>query len=168
MRDLPAGDSAGADLRKGVVRRLFGSEKLRFLVVGGWNTLFAYGMLWVLDSLLHDHLHYTLIITLNWIVGVTQNLFTFKLFVFRTKGSWLKEYLRSYVVYGAGFLLNLAIVSGIMELLRPSDIPVHLGSATLTIPKLMIAALPALLIVTVVSYVGHKYFTYRRPPQADR
>lgn len=121
-------------------------EKLRFLVVGGWNTLFGYGMLWILDGLLHDHVHYTLILTLNWVIGVTQNLFTFKLLVFRTRGDWLKEYLRSYVVYAGAFMLNLAIVAAIMELWHP---------------RLVIAQLPALAVVTVVSYVGHKYFTYR-------
>jgi len=121
-------------------------EKLRFLVVGGWNTAFGYGMLWILDSLLHARLHYTLILTLNWVIGVTQNLFTFKLLVFRTKGNWLKEYLRSYVVYAGSFVLNLAIVSLIMEVWRP---------------RLVIAQLPALVVVTVISYLGHKYFTYR-------
>jgi putative flippase GtrA len=121
-------------------------EKLRFLVVGGWNAAFSYGMLWILDSLLHDRLHYSLILTLNWVIGVTQNLFTFKLLVFRTRGNWLKEYLRSYVVYAGSFALNLAIVAVIMELWRP---------------RLVIAQLPALVVVVTISYFGHKYFTYR-------
>jgi putative flippase GtrA len=167
MSDRLVDERGAADPRVSVVRRLLGSEKVRFLLVGGWNTLFAYGMLWVLDSLLHARLHYTLIVTLNWVIGVTQNLFTFKLFVFRTKGSWLKEYLRSYVVYIAAYVLNLAIISLVMELLRPSDLVLAIGATSLTVPKLMVAALPALLIVTVVSYVGHKYFTYRRSPGAS-
>jgi putative flippase GtrA len=121
-------------------------EKLRFLVVGGWNTVFSYGMLWVLDALLHARLHYTLILTINWVIGVTHNLFTFKLFVFRTRGNWLTEYLRSYVVYAGTFVLNLAIVAVIMELWRP---------------RLVIAQLPAIAVVTIISYVGHKYFTYK-------
>lgn len=126
-------------------------EKLRFLVVGGWNTLFSYGMLWILDALLHARLHYTLILTLNWVIGVTHNLFSFKLLVFRTRGNWLKEYLRSYVVYAGSFLLNLAIVAAIMEMWHP---------------KLVIAQLPALFVVTIISYVGHKYFTYRTVEQS--
>ncbi len=125
-------------------------EKARFLVVGAWNTLFGLGTLWILDSLLHSRLHYTLLLTINWVIGVTQNLFTFKLLVFRTKGNWLKEYLRSYVVYAGGFVLNLAIVAVIMEVWRP---------------RLIIAQLPAIAVVTIVSYVGHKYFTYRTTDQ---
>ncbi|MDO8916264.1 MAG: GtrA family protein [Coriobacteriia bacterium] len=121
-------------------------EKLRFLVVGGWNTLFSYGMLWVLDAFLHARLHYSLILTVNWIIGVTHNLFTFKLLVFRTRGNWLKEYLRSYVVYAGSFALNLAIVAVIMELWAP---------------RLVIAQLPAIVVVTIISYLGHKHFTYR-------
>lgn len=121
-------------------------EKVRFLVVGGWNVVFSYGMLWILDSLLRNRWHYTAILTLNWVIGVSHNLFTFKLLVFRTKGNWLREYLRSYVVYAGSFLLNLAIVALIMELWRP---------------RLVIAQLPAIFVVTIISYVGHKYFTYR-------
>lgn len=144
-------------------------EKLRFLVVGGWNTVFSYGMLWILDSMLHNVLHYTLIMTLNWVIGVTHNLFTFKLLVFRTKGHWIREYLRSYVVYTGSYVLNLGIVAAIMELLRPSDLPVAIGGFALVVPKLMIAAFPALAVVTVISYLGHKYFTYGRPRrEADR
>jgi putative flippase GtrA len=121
-------------------------EKMRFLLVGGWNTLFSYGTLWILDALLHARLHYTLILILNWVIGVTHNLFTFKLLVFRTKGSWLKEYLRSFVVYAGSLVLNLAIVAVIIEVWHP---------------RLVIAQLPAIAVVTIVSYVGHKYFTYR-------
>lgn len=130
-------------------------EKLRFLVVGGWNTLFSYGMLWLLDSLLRDRMHYTLILTLNWVIGVTHNLFTFKLLVFRTRGNWLKEYLRSYVVYAGAYVANLAIVAVVMEIWHP---------------RLGVAALPAIVVVTIISYVGHKYFTYRttdEPPMGD-
>jgi putative flippase GtrA len=121
-------------------------EKLRFLVVGGWNVVFSYGMLWVLDGLLHARLHYTLILTINWVIGVTHNLFTFKLLVFRTKGNWLTEYLRSFVVYAGTFVVNLAIVAVIMEIWRP---------------RLVIAQLPAIAVVTIISYLGHKNFTYR-------
>jgi putative flippase GtrA len=139
--------AGGASARSTVRERLAPhEEKLRFLVVGGWNTLFSYGMLWVLDGLLHGQFHYTVILTLNWVIGVTQNLFTFKLLVFRTKGNWLKEYLRSYVVYAGGYVASLAITAAVMEIWHP---------------LLGIAALPAIVIVTLISWFGHKYFTYR-------
>lgn len=121
-------------------------EKLRFVAVGAWNTLFSYGMLWLLDSALRDVVHYTVILILNWVIGITHNLFTFKLLVFKTRGNWLVEYARSYVVYATTLLLNLAIVSVIMELWHP---------------RLGIAQLPAVIAVTAVSYLGHKHFTYR-------
>lgn len=121
-------------------------EKVRFLVVGGWNTLFNYGMLWALDALLRNQLHYAVILTLTWIVGITQNLFTLKLFVFRTKGHWLREYLRSYVVYAGAYLASLSITAVVMELWHP---------------LLGLAALPAIVVVTLISWFGHKHFTYR-------
>ena len=121
-------------------------EKVRFLVVGGWNTAFNYGMLLVLDALLRNQLHYAVIFTLNWIVGITQNLFTLKLFVFRTKGHWLREYLRSYVVYAGAYLASLFITAVTMEVWHP---------------MLGLAALPSIVVVTLISWFGHKHFTYR-------
>ena len=125
-----------------------GGEKLRFLLVGIWNTLFAYGVLWVLDGFLHDHVHYVLILTLNWIISVTQNLFTYKILVFRTHGGWLKEYARSYVVQIGSYLMTLGIVTIIMQLWHP---------------RLVIATLPAMIIVVAGSYLGYKYFAFRGP-----
>jgi putative flippase GtrA len=114
-------------------------EKLRFLVVGGWNTVFSMAVLWVFERLVPYDAGSALgaavgvvaakqiVLTASWIVGVTHNLFTFKLLVFRTRGDWLKEYVRMYGVYAVTFVVQ------------------------------------SVLVVMVLSYLGHKYFTFRRP-----
>lgn len=125
-------------------------EKLRFLVVGVWNTVFSTGCLWVFENYIpHDPnsvLQKQLILTLVWVVGVTQNFFTFKLLVFRTKGNWLKEYARMYVTYAVTFVIQSVLVQVL--------------SARFGL-TLFLANIPVIFIVMILSYLGHKYFTFR-------
>jgi len=130
-------------------------EKIRFLVVGAWNTLFSIGVLWLMDRYIpYDAtsvVQKELVLLGAWALGVTQNFFTFKLLVFRTRGYWLREYVRMYVVYVAAFAVQSAITLTVSQVFGAS---------------LFWANLPAVAVVTVLSYVGHKYFTFGRPEGA--
>jgi len=138
-------------------------EKLRFLVVGVWNVLFSMGTLWILERLIPYGPGSRLasavsgigakqvVLALNWVIAVTQNLFTFKLLVFRTKGHWLREYARMYVTYAGTFVVESVMVQVISGTLGWS---------------LFASRLPTLVVVTVLSYLGHKYFTFRTVEEA--
>lgn len=130
-------------------------EKLRFLVVGGWNTLFSVAALWVLEQLIpydpQSVLQKQLVLGASWVISVTQNFFTFKLLVFRTRGNWLREYVRMYVIYSATFVVQSVLTQLISYAFDLS---------------LFWANLPTILVVTIMSYVGHKYFTFREPGNA--
>ena len=76
------------------------SEKFRYLVAGAWNTVFGYGLGVGAYLLLSQILHIIYISILANIVAITMSFLTYKLFVFRTSGEWLKEYLKIYLVYG--------------------------------------------------------------------
>jgi len=133
-------------------------EKLRFLAVGLWNTAFSMASLWVLERLIPYDKGSALagligviaakeaVLFANWVLGVTQNLFTFKLLVFRTKGHWLRECARMYVTYTGTFIVESVLVQTISAVLGWS---------------LFWSRIPTLVVVTVLSYLGHKYFTFR-------
>jgi putative flippase GtrA len=135
-------------------------EKIRFLVVGGWNTVFSMAALWVLERLVPYDAGSALggavgvvaakqvVLTAAWVVSVTHNLFTFKLLVFRTRGKWLAEYVRMYGVYAVTFLVQSVMVQALSAWLGWS---------------LFLANVPTVIVVMVLSYIGHKYFTFRRP-----
>lgn len=127
-------------------------EKLRFLVVGIWNTLFSVAVVWILDQLIpydpHSIIQKQLVLTVSWLILVTHNFFTFKLLVFRTKGNWWREYARMYVIYAATFIVQsllMQVISYVFDL------------------SVFWANLPTIFVVTIMSYVGHKYFTFREP-----
>ena len=138
-------------------------EKLRFLVVGVWNVAFSMATLWVSERLIPHGPGTALassigvvgakqvVLFVNWVVSVTQNMFTFKLLVFRTKGNWLREYGRMYVTYTGTFVVE--------------SVMVQTNSAVLGW-SLFFSRLPTLVVVTVLSYLGHKYFTFRTSAEA--
>ncbi|NTW28745.1 MAG: GtrA family protein [Coriobacteriia bacterium] len=134
------------------VTRLYerNGEQIRFLIVGVWNTAFSVGVLWLLDHFIsydaHSLFQKEAVLLLSWVIAVTQNFFTFKLLVFRTKGHWLREYLRMYVTYSLTFLVQSVVTLAISQVF-------HLS--------VFWANLPTIAIVTIFSYLGHKYFTFR-------
>lgn len=133
-------------------RGLYGEhgEKLRFLFVGVWNTVFSMAVLWLLDHFIHYDMSSWVqkegILAAAWVIGVTQNFLTFKLLVFRTEGNWLREYGRMYVTYLATFVVQSVFVQALSAWFGLS---------------VFWASVPTLVVVTIMSYFGHKYFTFR-------
>jgi len=128
------------------LQRAYNSQPLRFLVVGGWNTAFAYISLAILYYLFSDKIHYMIIIGFSGIINITHAYVCHKFFVFKTKGNYLKEYLRYYVVYsvpmGAGFIVFPICI----EIFKMNF---YVTQALLT------------CVTVIVSYFGHKHVSFR-------
>jgi len=74
------------------------SEKLRFLVVGAWNTLFAYAAFASLYLLLHSFVHYLLISVMAHVLAVTNAFLCQRTLVFQHRTAWWPAFLRFNVV----------------------------------------------------------------------
>ena len=122
------------------------SRQFRYLLAGGWNTFFGYASGLFVYYLLHDQCSIVLIGVLTYISAITMAFLTHKLFVFRTKGDWLAEYLRSYLVYG--FSASIGVVA-----------------LWLLVDKLLVSFWLAQLLVTLatvgITYIGHSRITFR-------
>ena len=125
-------------------------QEVRYIVAGGWNTVFGYGCFAVLYYLLGGRTPDSFIIVLSSIIAISGAFLVYKLFVFRTHGNWLREYLRSYLVYGGGTLINLVMFPLLKGWLGMNPY----------------AAQAVILVVTVVSsYIAHNRFTFARRQQ---
>lgn len=129
-----------------MVRRLFEKKPIRYLLAGGWNTVFGYAVGVGLYTVLSDRLHVTIIAAVANILAITMSFLTYKLFVFKTKGNWLLEYSRSYLVYGSMALLSIVLLWGLVD---------YLGI------NIWYAQALVILLTVGVSYLGHKFFTFR-------
>lgn len=154
--------SLSANMRDLVIAH---SEKLRYLFVGGWNTFFGYALFLVLLATVGRALqgletstvpplawtgdnYYLVVGWIGWVLSVPQSTLTMKYLVFRSKGRALREIGRAYFVYLPSQWVGTAILWSFVELIGLS-------------PQL--GALATTTVTVILSYLGHKYFTFRRP-----
>jgi len=131
------------------------NQIIRYLVVGGLNTAFGYGSFAVLNYLLTGHIPYPYMVAnvLANVVSITFAFVGYKYFVFKTKGNVLREYLRTYVVYGTSMLVGLALLPMLVFALGPVVHPASL------VPY--VAQAICTVLVVFVSFFGHKKFSFR-------
>jgi putative flippase GtrA len=120
-------------------------EQLLYLVFGGWNTVFGYGVWAMLQFGLGERLPYLAIVVLSWPIAVLNAYVVYRYFVFRSRGPIARELPRFSLVYLATLLVNLAMLPVALRVL-PFNIYV--------VQALFLA------VVVVCSYLGHKYFSF--------
>jgi len=169
-------DSRRAGLRRWLPSWQFG----RYLLVGVWNTAFGYltyaALTWVLSR--HVAYGYLYAAVLSNLIAISVAFLGYKWFVFKTRGNYLREWMRCFVVYGAaalpGLLLLPMVVSALVYFCHISP-GARVGHAThfqltaaymsatfLTAPYIGGAILTAGTVV--FSFFGHRHITFRKPP----
>jgi len=122
----------------------------RYLLVGGWNTLFGYGVTVLLYQKLHLLLSTLVIATLSNGIAITMSFITYRYLVFKSKGHFFREYLKSFVVYGLSGVMSIASLWYLVD---------HLGLNIWTAQAL------AMILTVIASYFGHSRFTFRKKRQ---
>ena len=126
-------------------------DKVLYLVVGGWNTVFQYAVFSACWYLLHDHVHPDVVLLIAYLIASVNGFLGFRYIVFKPVSHPLVEYLRFQVIYLPILVINLVIL------------PLLLKHTSLN--AYAIQALFAVFAV-VVGYVGNKYFTFRKSSSA--
>jgi putative flippase GtrA len=122
-------------------------QKLRYLLAGGWNTVFGFSVFVGLYYLLQPYsVHYIVVILASQVITITSAFFVYKFFVFKSKENPFYEYLRFFTVYLVGLVLNIAMMIGLVDFANVDPI---LSQAF------------AIILVIVFSYVSHKNFSFR-------
>jgi putative flippase GtrA len=124
---------------------LVADRRLRYLVVGGWNTLVGYLLGVGLYLTLADRVPVIVIALAANLIAITHAFLTWRHLVFDSRAPWLGEYLRCHAVYGFSSLLG----SGLLWLL--------VDAAGLGI---WIAQGLVVLATVIFSWFGHSRFTF--------
>ncbi len=178
-----------APQRMGFLRKLAQhippGQLLRYLVVGGFNTVFGYTVFAVINYLLHRHrvpASYIFAAALSNFINITVAFLGYKLFVFKTKGNYVREWVKAMAVYWSGFLPSLLLLPVLVRLLsfleRRNLIPLnpmlhfvaqHFASLAPRLPQASdlppyLANFILLVVGVVYSFIGHKKVTFRVAP----
>ena len=130
-----------------VLRRALASERVRYLLVGGWNTLFGYGVFVVLQETIGDDIGYLGVLLVAHVLSVLVAFAGYRWIVFRVTGNVLRDLMRFWSVYLTVFAVNLVALPFMVEVLGMPIVPSQ----------------GIFLVITIIaSYLSHKHFSFRR------
>jgi putative flippase GtrA len=121
-------------------------EQILYLGVGGWNTLFGYLNFALLYYLLSDRTSVVVILLVSYALSITNAYVCYRYIVFRSTGSLRREIPRFTSVYLVALAANLVVLPLALRLL---PVNAYVVQALFT------------AVVVVVSYLGHKHFSFR-------
>ena len=122
-------------------------QKLLFLIVGSYNTIFGYLLFCLLQIFLQNHFHYLIILSISHFISVVNSFISFKIFVFRTTGNWLFEYLKVNLVYLFYLLNNFWLLWLLVDIFNCNK---------------FLSQLVSIIILTITTYFLHKNFVYKK------
>jgi putative flippase GtrA len=129
----------------------------RYLLVGAGNTLFGYGSYALFTAILTPLMTHGYIVAavVSSLLNITVSFLGYKLFVFKTKGHYLREWVRCVGVYSGGILFGVIILPILVALIR------HNTRFFVEAPYIAGGLLTA--FTALYGFLGHKHFSFRSP-----
>ena len=119
------------------------NKKLRFLLVGGGNTVLSFLIFIIGISCFQWNYQVVLIIT--YLLSVNFSILSMRSLVFEGKGNWAKEYAKAAFVYLSLLLLNYAFLFLFIDLFAWNEI---------------VAQFLYTLLATISTFVLHNKFSF--------
>lgn len=129
-------------------------QKLRFLLVGGFNTVLSYLILNFLNILFNLIFKATLskvtivnlALIIQYILTINVSFITMRYYVFQSHGNLRKEWLKAWSVYIFLYFINAPVLTFMM---------VALGWST------WLAQGVYIIFSTIITFLLHKYYSFR-------
>jgi putative flippase GtrA len=135
------------------IRRLVADQRVRFLAVGAFNTVLGYVTfsaltLWVF----HDvQFGYLLSLACSYAIGISVAFVLYRRLVFVVHGHVVRDLVRFVSVYAVSIAVNAVVLPLLVEV---ADVPPLVAQAVVV------------LITTLLSFFGHRSFSFRRDDDA--
>lgn len=132
------------------------SQVGRYLLTGGFNTLFGYGTFALFTALLAPlgRQSYIVAVIPSTLINITVSFLGYKWFVFKTKGNYLREWCRCVGVYSGSMALSMALLPVFVFVIR------HRFGYETQAPYIAGALLGVLTVI--ISFFGHKHISFRQ------
>ena len=127
-----------------LVSRPLKQEKIRYIVVAGSVTLCYLG---ILAMLLATALPYMISIVISQAIIISVAFPLYRRLIFRSTGRWQSDLPRFVGVWSGGFIAGVVATPALVELAGQPP---------------LLAQVIAVFAVAVLSYLSHKFFSFRR------
>lgn len=129
-----------------MIQKAWLNDKVRYLLIGGYNTVIGYGVFAALWIFWGESLHYIGVLAISHVISVTNAFFAYRILVFRKKGDAWGDFVKFNMVYLGTFGFSLLALPVLIE-----GVNLH-----------PLVAQALLVIVTVVaSYILHRRFSFK-------
>lgn len=129
-----------------MIRKVWHNEKIRYLIIGVFNTFFGYSVFAILWMLWGKALHYVGILSISHAINVTCAFFAYRIFVFRKKGDGLGDFVRFNTVYLGAFIFNIVVLPILIEVMHFHP---------------LVAQAFVIILTVVTSYILHRRFSFK-------
>ena len=137
-----------------LANRLLADQRIRYLIVGGINTVIGLGGFTLLELTISNYLGrfgYLFSLVASTAVAVCIAFVLHRKFVFRVRGKVWLDFGRFVLTNAAGFGINALVLPLLVE-------AVHLQP--------IIAQFITAVVVVILNYFGYKYFSFRRKAES--
>jgi len=137
------------------LNRLVNDQRVKFLAVGGLNTINGYVLFVLFEWLFGGTLGrfgYMVSLLLSYLIAMTIAFILHRKYVFKVKGQLLADFGRFTLVNLFGFSVNAFLLPVVIELTQVRHIYAQAVVA---------------IIAAIASYFGHKYFSFRRKKHSN-
>jgi putative flippase GtrA len=143
--------------RSWITRHIPSAQFLRYLLIGAWNTVFGYTCFFLMNHWLATVMPAYSYIAANLLanlIAITVAFLGYKWFVFRTKGNYLREWLRALMVYSASVIFSTLALAPVVGLIR------HTTRYQTQAPYIAGAVVAVFTVLS--SFFGHRHFSFRK------
>lgn len=127
-----------------VIKELFKRQEIRFLLVGGLNTIVGYGSY---SILLLFQMNYLVANTFSTIIGIIHSYIWNRNFTFKSKEKALHEIIKFVLVYALSYILGMILLYFVVQKFGCNE---------------YLAGFFNLIFTTLISWFGHKYFSFAK------
>ena len=124
---------------------LISNQKVRYIITGGYNTVFGYLIFVLVFYYFSSTVNHYFLLGICHLIGTIHNFFSYSAFVFKTKLTALRNYMKFNLVYLLIFLLNVIMFTVLTKVMNWN----------LYFSQALIVAL-----IAVVGYILNKHFSF--------
>ncbi len=147
----------GRGLRGVLTDHIPRGQLLRYVLVGGCNTAFSFGIYALLTHLftrLTSFYPYEFASVMGSLISITVSFLGYKWFVYKTRGHYLREWMRATAVYTTSIVITTLALPLLVVTLR------HWTRYPQAAPYIAGGIVTAASVT--MSFFGHKHFSFRR------
>ena len=122
------------------------SDKIRFVLVGGFNASFSY-IIYSLICLIAGEQFYQASLATAWVVSSVVSFTTQRLFVFNVEGSLIKQYFKCCTTWVFSYIINATLLEIFVQKLQIN---------------VYVSQILATGICAIFTYILFKTFAFRR------